>query len=62
LIDDLVTPLLLAPAFKKLKVEHLEDLSWHGILWGKVLSNLIKFVVVAVLVFAVVRNFDVMMK
>lgn len=58
LIDDLVTPLILSPVFTKLKVERLEDLCRHGILWGKVISNLIKFILVAVLVFVVVRSFD----
>ena len=58
LIDDLITPLILYPVFKRLKVEHLEDLSRHGVLWGKVLSNCIKFVIIAVLVFLVIRNLD----
>ncbi len=62
LIDDLITPLLLAPFFKKFKIDNLEELSRNGVLRGKVISNLIKFVVIALLVFVVVRNFDIPMK
>lgn len=59
LIDDLVTPLILSPFFKKFKIDNLEELSRNGVLRGKVISNLIKFVVIAALVFIVVRNFDI---
>lgn len=62
LIDDLLTPLILSPVFKKLKVEHLEELSRHGVLWGKVLSNLIKFLVIAFLVFLIIKNLSISVK
>jgi hypothetical protein len=29
IVEDLVTPLFFAPVLKKLKIEKLEDLSWH---------------------------------
>lgn len=59
LIEDLVVPALLAPLFAKLWVKHLEDLSLNGILYGKVLSRLIDFIVTALIVFLVMRQFGV---
>ncbi len=56
IIDDLITPLILTPLFKKLHVDHLDELSWNGILYGKVIAGVIKFIIVAFLVFLVVKN------
>lgn len=58
LIDDLVTPLILSPVFKKLKIENLEQLSRNGVLRGKVLSSLIKFFIIALIVFVAVKNLN----
>ncbi|MFA7298191.1 MAG: MscL family protein [Candidatus Absconditabacterales bacterium] len=55
LIEDLITPLILQPILKKLRVKHIEDLSYKGILYGKVLSTLIDFFITAFLVFLIVR-------
>lgn len=59
LIEDLITPLLLSPVFKKLKVEHLEELSARGVLYGKVLARLIEFIVVAAIVFIAVKHLGI---
>jgi large conductance mechanosensitive channel len=59
LIEDLVTPLILAPVFKKMKVENLEGLSARGVLYGKVIARVIEFIVVAFLVFLLVKNLGV---
>lgn len=56
LIEDVVTPLLLAPVFKKLNIEKLEDMSYNGILYGKAIAKLISFIVVAVLVFFFIKK------
>ena len=55
LIENLITPAILSPVLTKLKVNKLEDLSYRGILYGKVLSTLIDFFIVAFLVFLVVK-------
>jgi len=55
LIEDLITPLILQPILKKLRVKHIEDLSYKWILYGKVLSTLIDFFITAFLVFLIVR-------
>lgn len=59
LIDDLITPLLLNPILTKLKVKKMEDLSYKWILYGKVIATLIDFLLVAFLVFLVVKYFHV---
>ena len=61
LIEDFITPLLLTPLFKKLKIEKLEDLSWRGVLYGKVIARLIDFVIIAFLIFLVVKYLKVSM-
>lgn len=54
LIEDFITPLVLKPAFKRLKVENLEELSKNGVLYGKVIARVIEFIVIAFLVFLAV--------
>lgn len=55
LIDDLITPMLLNPILTRLKVKNIEDLSFRGILYGKVISTLIDFLITAFLVFLFVK-------
>jgi large conductance mechanosensitive channel len=59
LIEDLITPLILQPVFKKLKVENIEQLSARGVLYGKVIARVIEFIVVAFIVFMVIKNLGV---
>ncbi|MBQ9553455.1 hypothetical protein IJU97_00355 [bacterium] len=47
------------PIFKKLKIEKLEDLSWHGVLYGKALARLIDFLLTAIIVFLVIHYLGV---
>lgn len=62
LIEDLVTPLIFSPLLAKLKVNKLEELSWRGVLYGKVLANVIDFLITAVIVFLVIRELGVEVK
>ena len=59
LIEDLITPLILAPVFKRMKVENLEQLSAGWVLYGKVIARVIEFIVVAILVFILVKNIGI---
>ena len=54
-IEDFITPLILTPIFKKLKIEKLEDLSWRWVLYGKLLARTIDFIVVALIVFFIIK-------
>lgn len=58
-VEDLVTPLIFSPLLAKLKVNKLEELSWRGVLYGKVLATVIDFLITAIVVFIVVRNFEI---
>lgn len=58
-IEDFITPLILAPVFKRLKIDKLEDLSWKWVLYGKLIARTIDFIIIALLVFLVVRNLGV---
>lgn len=59
IIDDFITPLILAPLFRRFKVDNLEELSWNGVLYGKLIAGIIKFVIIAFLVFLVVKYLGV---
>ena len=54
-IEDFITPLILAPLFKKLKIDKLDDLSWKWVLYGKLLARTIDFIVVALIVFLIIK-------
>ena len=56
LIEDVITTLLLAPVFKKLGIDKLDDMSYCGVLYGKALAKLISFIVVALLVFFFIKK------
>jgi len=59
LIDDLVTPLILNPILTRLKIKDMEQLSYKWILYGKVISRVIDFLITAFLVFLVVKYMSV---
>ena len=55
LVDDVVTPLLLTPALKAANVEDLDKLMWGTVKYGKFLAAIIKFFVIAVVLFLVIK-------
>ena len=58
-IEDFITPLIFSPILKKLKIDKLEDLSWKGVLYGKLIARTIDFIIIALLVFLVVKKLGV---
>ncbi len=54
-IEDFVTPLIFAPILKKLKIDKLENLSRRWVLYGKLLVRTIDFIVVALIVFFIIK-------
>lgn len=62
LIDNLITPLILNPVLTKLKVKNMEELSYKWIMYWKLISTLIDFIVVALLVFFFVRYLNIKVK
>lgn len=63
LVDDVITPALLTPALKAAQLENIEQLKTDGgILYGKFLSALIGFIVIAFVIFLLVKGVNSMRK
>lgn len=58
LVDDVITPLLLAPALKAAHAEDLDKLAWGAVKYGKFLSAVIKFIVIALVLFLVIQGIN----
>jgi large conductance mechanosensitive channel len=57
LVDDVITPLLLTPALKAANAQNLDQLSWGAVKYGKFLAAVIKFVIIAFILFLIVKSF-----
>ena len=55
LVDDVITPLLLTPALKAAKVQDLDQLMIGSVKYGKFLAAVIKFIIVAFVLFLIVK-------
>jgi large conductance mechanosensitive channel len=62
LVDDVITPLLLTPALKAAHVENLDSLKWGEVKYGNFLSAIIKFIVVAFVLFLVIKTMNAIIK
>ena len=63
LVSDVITPALLDPALKAAQVENLADLkTGGGILYGKFLAATISFIVIAFVIFIMVKAINSMKK
>lgn len=58
LVDDVITPLLLTPALKAANAENLDQLMWGTVKYGKFLAAIIKFVIVAFILFLVIKGMN----
>jgi large conductance mechanosensitive channel len=56
LVNDLLMPLVFQPALKAAHVDNIRQLSFHGILYGKVIGAGIDFFVVAIIVFVIAKR------
>lgn len=50
-VNDLLMPLVFQPALKAANVDDIRKLSYHGVLYGKVVGSTIDFIIVAFVVF-----------
>jgi large conductance mechanosensitive channel len=55
LVDDIITPLLLTPALKAAHVNDITNLSWGAVKYGNFLSSVIKFTIIAFVLFALIK-------
>jgi large conductance mechanosensitive channel len=58
LVDDIITPLLLTPALKAANVHEIASLTYGEIKYGNFLSSLIKFILIAFVLFMVLKTMN----
>lgn len=63
LIDDVITPLLLKPALEAANLSKIEDLvAFGGVKYGLFLSAVINFIIVAFVLFLIIKGINSMKK
>jgi large conductance mechanosensitive channel len=62
LVDDVITPLLLTPALKAMGAANIAELKWGEVKYGSFLSAIIKFFVVALVLFSLIKGINSMRK
>ncbi len=58
LVDDVITPLLLQPALKAANAQDLDKLTWGAVKYGKFLAAIIKFIIVALVLFLIIKGIN----
>lgn len=58
LVDDVITPLLLTPALEAANAKDLDQLTWGAVKYGKFLAAVIKFLIVAVVLFMIIKGIN----
>ncbi len=61
-VDDVITPLLLTPALNAIGAKDIDKLVWGSVKYGVFLSAVIKFIVIAFILFLVVKAMNSMKK
>ena len=62
LVEDVITPALLNPVMESLGIDQLALLEWNGVAYGSFLAAVISFIVIAFVVFLLVRTYNNFMK
>lgn len=57
LVDHVITPLLLTPALKAAHLDDIDKLAWGAVKYGAFLAAIIKFVIIAFILFLIVKFF-----
>jgi len=58
LVDDVITPLLLTPALKAVGAENISQLKWGEVKYGSFLAAIIKFLVIALVIFSLIKTLN----
>lgn len=58
LVDDVITPLLLTPALESMGAEDIGALTWGTVKYGNFLSAVIKFLLIAFVLFLLLRTMN----
>lgn len=62
LIDDVITPMLLKPALDAANLSNIADLKMGAVKYGSFLSNIISFIIVALVLFMIIKGLNKMKK
>lgn len=62
MVTDVLTPLILNPVMEKLNVTKLEEIAWNGVLYGKFIATVINFVIIAFVIFIMVKAMNKAMR
>ena len=57
LVEHIITPLLLAPALKAARLQDIDKLAWGAVKWGSFVSAVIKFLIIAFILFLIIKFF-----
>src|ERR1700761_6469952 len=57
LVDHVITPLLLTPALQAAHLDNIDKLAWGSVKYGSFLAAVIKFVIIAFILFLIVKGF-----
>ncbi len=60
LVDDVITPLLLTPALEAAHLKDLNQLAWGAVKYGNFLAAVIKFIIIALVLFMVIKGINSM--
>jgi large conductance mechanosensitive channel len=55
LIEDIITPLLLKPAMDAAHINNIQELKWGSVKYGSFISNIIQFLIVAMVLFMTIK-------
>jgi large conductance mechanosensitive channel len=58
LIDDVITPMLLKPALDAANLSNIADLKAGAIKYGSFLSNVISFIIIALVLFMIIKGIN----
>jgi large conductance mechanosensitive channel len=58
LVDDIITPLLLSPALKAAGATEIATLTWGAVKYGNFLSAIIKFIIISIVLFTVLKTLN----
>jgi large conductance mechanosensitive channel len=62
LVTDIITPLLLAPVLEKAGIKDIAELKWGAVAYGKFLAAVINFLVIALVIFSLIKAIASMQK
>ena len=62
LVDDVITPLLLTPALEAVGAKDINQLTWGAVKYGNFIAAVIKFIIVAFVLFLIIKSMNRMIK